>query len=189
MEVAFFGGSFDPPHFGHVLAASYALGRGFQRVLVVPVRAHAFGKRLAAYDHRLEMARAAFAHLPDVVVSDVERALPEPNYTLNTLQALSAAHPDFRFRLVIGSDVLSEAPRWNRFDEVSALAPPFVLNRDGSSGALRFPDVSSTEVRRQLRSHEDRTPFGEWLEERVPIAVLTYASVHGLYGVRDVASD
>jgi len=64
-----FGGSFDPPHVAHVLAASYALAVGnFERLLAVPVYRHAFDKKLASFEHRVAMCELAFAELPRVEV-------------------------------------------------------------------------------------------------------------------------
>lgn len=182
-EVAFFGGSFDPPHFGHVLAAAYARGVGFGRVLVVPVRSHAFGKQLAAFEHRVAMARLAFAHIDQVEVSEIEAELPEPNFTLNTLVALTERHPDWQMRLMIGTDVLHDASKWNRFDEVRKLAPPFVLGRPGAECEgvqLEFPAVSSTEVRRALANRNEEASRS-LLASRVPKAVVAYIEREGLY--------
>jgi nicotinate-nucleotide adenylyltransferase len=185
IEVAFFGGSFDPPHFGHLLAAAYARGAGFDRVLVAPVRAHAFGKRLNAFEHRVAMARLAFESIDGVEVSEIEAELPEPNFTLNTLQALASAHPDWRLRLMVGSDVMADASKWNRFDEVRRLAPPFVLGRAGgpqqAQAGLQLAEVSSTDVRKALGRRHDDESIAEWLGQRVPKPVLGYIEKHGLY--------
>lgn len=183
-RVAFFGGSFDPPHMGHVLAAAYACGVGFERVLVAPVRSHAFGKQLAPFEHRIAMAREAFAQIARVEVSEIEAELPEPNFTLNTLLALTARHPDWQMRLMIGTDVLLDASKWNRFDEVTRLAPLFVLGRQGvaagTGSAFELPEVSSTEVRQALGRRNDLVTRA-WLETRVPEAVLAYIEREGLY--------
>lgn len=184
LQVAFFGGSFDPPHFGHVFAAAYARGAGFERVLVVPVRSHAFGKQLADYEHRVAMTRLAFADIRGVEVSEIEAELPEPNFTLDTLLALTARHPHWQMRLMVGTDVLHEASKWKRFDEVSRLAPPFVLGRKGVLGeedpGLELPLVSSTDVRKALERRGDPAALA-WLERRVPRAVLQYVERERLY--------
>src|SRR5688572_21772618 len=114
MDVAFYGGSFDPPHVAHVLAASYVLATGaFERVLVVPVPAHALDKRLAPFEDRVEMCELALGWLPGVEVSRIEQSLPLPSRTLYTLKALKSAHPDWSLRLVIGADVLLETQKWH----------------------------------------------------------------------------
>jgi nicotinate-nucleotide adenylyltransferase len=183
-SVAFFGGSFDPPHFGHVLAATLAIGQGFDRLLIVPVRAHAFGKRLSAFEHRVAMARLAFAPLPAAEVSEIERELPAPSFTLNTLRAIVHQNPSWQLRLLIGSDVLSDIPRWSGFEEVQRLAPPWVFARKGFPNPNSGPelvDISSTCVRSALaRRRADPTSQG-WLETRVPRAVIDYIERQGLY--------
>src|SRR6476660_232974 len=113
MNVALFGGSFDPPHVGHVLAVSYALSTGpFDGLLVVPVLAHAFGKHLAPYEHRVAMTALAMSDLPRATVSTVEETLGAPSRTLRTVQHLKQAHPDWNLRLVVGADVHLERHEW-----------------------------------------------------------------------------
>src|SRR4051812_30483853 len=107
-EVALFGGSFDPPHVGHVLAVSYALSVGFDSVLVVPTFEHAFGKASSPFEHRVAMAQLAFAPLPAAVVSRIEETLPVPSRTLATIECLRARDPDEQLRLLIGADLLLE---------------------------------------------------------------------------------
>jgi len=159
MNVAFFGGSFDPPHVAHVLGAAYLAGAaGFDLVLVVPTCEHAFGKPLSDFDQRVELCRLAFRELLRVQVSDLEGRLPRPTHTLSTLEAIASEHPSWRLRLVVGSDVLAETARWHEYSRVIELAPPFVLGRQGypQPGAPLpvLPDVSSTQIRAMLSSSE-----------------------------------
>jgi nicotinate-nucleotide adenylyltransferase len=179
--VAFFGGSFDPPHVGHVLAAAYARGCAFERVLVVPVGSHAFGKKLAPFHHRIAMARLAFAPLLGVEVSTIESELPEPNFTLDTLRELSRRHPSWQLRLLIGSDVLQDVSKWSRFEQVVALAPPYVLDRAGDGARGMLPDVSSTAVRQALSERAINADARAWLQRSVPRAVLDYVDREKLY--------
>ncbi|HET9955496.1 MAG TPA: nicotinate (nicotinamide) nucleotide adenylyltransferase [Polyangiaceae bacterium] len=185
MRVAVFGGSFDPPHVAHVLLATYALSvGGFDRVLVVPVFAHAFSKSLSPFAQRLRMCQLAFAPLRAVQVSDIEATLPTPSFTLSTLQAIRRELPDASLNLVIGADALSETSKWHAFDEVARIAPPFAVGREGydASGASHFalPRVSSTQVRKLLTS-SDRSAQRAELSELLPRSVLEYIEQHGLY--------
>ncbi len=192
MRVAFFGGSFNPPHVGHVLAASYALSVGFDKVLVVVVSTHAFAKQLASFEHRAEMARLAFSPLKGVEISTIERTLPSPNYTVTTLRALTSAHPSWRFSLLIGSDVLPELDRWHEPDEVRRLAPPFILDRAGHAQLAEnlasppnvLPEVSSSEARDQVAlaaAGTDAARARAWLEQYLPARVLGYIDQQHLY--------
>src|SRR5688572_26324533 len=125
MQVLFFGGSFDPPHVAHVLCVSYALSLGkFERAIVVPVFEHAFGKRLCPFEERSRMCELAFSFIAGVEVSRLEAELQRPNYALHTLERLQGEHPDWRLRLLIGSDVLTDTSKWYRFEDVVRLAPP-----------------------------------------------------------------
>jgi nicotinate-nucleotide adenylyltransferase len=191
MAIGVFGGSFDPPHVAHVLAAAYALSVGdFQRLLVVPVYAHAFDKRLASFEDRVRMCELAFGEMPRIEVSRIESELERPSRTLTTLEALSQAYPGEPLRLVIGSDLLSEAERWHRFDEIKRIAPLFVVGRAGHDPpdrGIELPPVSSTLVRRLLS-----TPGADAeraLEALVPRRVLDYARREGLYAHQSSPAD
>lgn len=185
MDVAVFGGSFDPPHAGHLLALSYLRGvAGFDRVLVVPVFAHAFDKDLAPFEHRMRMCELGFAHLSGVEVSPIEQRLGPPSWTLRTIREIAGSHPEWRLRLAIGADVLAEVHRWHAFDELAALAPTYVLGRHGITDPAAprplLPEVSSTEVRQLLCARHSARSRSE-LELLVPRAVLRYITESNLY--------
>jgi nicotinate-nucleotide adenylyltransferase len=181
VKVALFGGSFNPPHVGHVLAVTYALSVGLvERVLVVPVFEHALGKRLVPFDHRVEMSRRAFGWLPHVEVSTIEERLGAPSRTLRTIEALEAEHDDWQLHLLVGSDITGEIEKWLAFEEIARRAPPIFLQRAGAAtvtgGPALLPAVSSTEV----REHLARAGTSSELERLVPRAVLEYIRERGL---------
>jgi nicotinate-nucleotide adenylyltransferase len=180
-RVAVFGGSFNPPHVAHVLAAVYVLStEPVDEVLVVPVYRHPFAKELAPYEDRLEMCRLAFAWIPRVRISTVERELGGESLTLRTLEHLASSHPEWSMRLLLGADVIGDLSKWHRFDRISQIAPPLFVGRAGvaTEGAPEplLPKISSTEVRDAIGRGE--TPR---VEKLVPHAVLAYAAARGLY--------
>jgi nicotinate-nucleotide adenylyltransferase len=180
-RVAVFGGSFNPPHVAHLLAAVYALSTApIDRVLVIPVFQHPFAKELAPYEDRLAMCRLALGWIPGVSVSTVEQELGGESLTLRTVEHLRAEHPDWSLRLLVGSDVLPDLPKWHRFDRIAALAPPLVLGRSGvisdEAPLPVLPQVSSTEVRDAIATGDL-----DAVRARVPAAVLSYIVEHGLY--------
>lgn len=185
MRIGVYGGSFDPPHVAHVLAAAYALAVGdFDRVLVVPVFAHAFNKALAPFEDRVRLCELAFRHLSRVEVSRVESTLPVPSRTLSTLEAIARENPGAELRLIIGTDILADAAKWHAFDQITRLAPLFVVGRegharDGNSG-FALPPISSTHVRELCAKRDDAIAARE-LAEIVPAAALEYIRQHGLY--------
>ena len=185
MRVALFGGSFNPPHVGHVLAASYVLSvADVDRLLVVPVFAHPFEKPLAPFGDRLAMCRLAMESMPRVEVSPIEQTLAAPSLTLRTVRHLLTENPDWSLRLVVGADLLAEASQWHAFDEVARLAPLLLLGRHGVRGPdgpkALLPDVSSTEVREMLHRRGSPAVDAE-LVTVVPNAVLRYIDDRGLY--------
>lgn len=174
------GGSFDPPHSGHVLLAAYALSVApIDGLLVVPTFEHAFGKPLTPFEHRVQMCQLAFGFMKGVEVSRIEEELGGPSYTVHTLEALSGECPERGLRLIVGADILDEAHRWKDFERVRELAPLFVVDRAGFSrsrgeDALELPRVSSTLVRDRLRAGSAATGL-------VPRAVESYCHAHALY--------
>jgi nicotinate-nucleotide adenylyltransferase len=137
------------------------------------------------------MARLALGWIPRVVVSGVEEELGGESLTLRTVEHLAATHPDWSLRLLVGSDVLADLPKWHRWDRIAELAPPLVLGRAGALAARAdvtwvgaggppeeaiLPRVSSTEIRAAL--------VGKKLEAAralVPAAVLDHIQARGLY--------
>jgi nicotinate-nucleotide adenylyltransferase len=192
ITVGLFGGSFNPPHVGHVLSIAYALSAGLvERVVAVPVFAHALGKSLAPFPERLAMARLAFEWIPGVEVSDLEQELGSPSRTLRTIEALSSRHADWQLRLIVGSDILGELHQWHAYAQIERLAPPLILPRPGApdpagtAGAARIlPDVSSTEVRAYLgAAAQGDADADARLRQVVPASVLEFIRRQGLYGV------
>jgi nicotinate-nucleotide adenylyltransferase len=161
MRFGIFGGTFDPPHLGHAMACLWALETGeVDRVLMIPTARHAFGKQPAAgFDHRLAMCRLAARHLGEhVEISDIEGRREGVSYMVDTLRALAADRPGATFRLLVGTDIVGDVPKWRESAEILRLAPLLVLPRllpgdrpEARPGAL--PAVSSTVVRAALRGH------------------------------------
>lgn len=179
--LAVLGGSFDPPHLGHVLMPTYVLARGLAaRVLVAPCWSHPFAKRMTPFLDRLAWTRLAMAvHGDRVEVSDIEQRLAEarpkdaPSYTVELLRAVQAEHPDHRVRLVIGSDISdAELRKWHDHAALLAEFPPIVVPRMGYADpkSCALPEISSTAVRSWLLS--DSPAAHASLEAAVPAAVL-----------------
>ncbi|MCA9648338.1 MAG: DUF2520 domain-containing protein [Myxococcales bacterium] len=173
-----FGGTFDPPHLGHAMVPAYLRLRGLaDRVLVVPCADHPLGKAMAPFAERLALTRAAMAPLGEAVeVSDLEERLVRerggPSYTLRMLEAAAEEHPGFALRLVVGTDILDELPRWHRWDEIERRFAPIVVPRAGHAPpeVCALPEVSSTRIRGWLR--EGGAAAEEGLRANVPASVL-----------------
>lgn len=185
VELVIYGGSFDPPHMAHVLALCAARAMlGEAELLVVPSFQHPFGKQLAPYETRLELCELAFGWIAGARVSRIESELAKTGVEVRTahvLHALRMQHPARRMRLLVGADILHDAPKWHRWDEVCALAPPLVLGRHGhehpDAPPATLPDISSREVRARLG--QGAAIPEEWL----PFGVLARIVALQLYGV------
>lgn len=179
-RVALYGGSFDPPHLGHVLSVSWALALAdIEEVWVIPTWQHAFDKKHSApFEARVAMCELAFAQFDHARVSTIEQTLGGVSRTLDTIDALQSSNPTTQFRLLVGSDVLPETPKWHRWDDIVAKAPPIVVARDGypapTDRAVSIPNVSSTDARESLRVGD---PVDGW----IPRAVVAYIEAHSLY--------
>lgn len=195
------GGSFDPPHLGHLHAARRAR-EAFEldHVLFVPAARppHKPDRILAEGAQRLLMLRLLLAGEPGVSAWDVELARSGPSYTVDTLRALRALVPA-RLFLILGEDNLEGFPGWRSAEEIVALAQPVVVHRSGSElarwleradvralpeavrvrlaigrlGTATF-DVSSTELRAALAR-------GEIPTEVFPPALADHLRASGLY--------
>ncbi|MFH1437580.1 MAG: nicotinate (nicotinamide) nucleotide adenylyltransferase [Pseudomonadota bacterium] len=180
---AVFGGSFDPPHAGHlqVMTAAMSLNRA-QEIIVVPAARHPFGKAEASYGDRLEMCRRMVRVFPGgrAIVSDIEMRLSLSGRTLDTIEALMAELPERKLSLLIGADILQERDKWYRFDAIEKLVPLIVIGRNGGEGAGYYDvlpavsELSSTEARERLKRGEDCSVI-------IPAPVLDYIKERGLY--------
>jgi nicotinate-nucleotide adenylyltransferase len=179
--VALLGGSFNPPHVAHLMAAYWTLAtQGVREVWLLPSYRHPFGKALAPFEDRVRMCELAARALRGVAVCTAERDLrddPHVGKTARTLEHLVAKHPDVDFALVVGADILPDTGKWWRWERVQELARVIVVGREGYPpvhGAPSLPAVSSTEIRARLARGDDVAGL-------VPALVVAYAAERGLY--------
>ena len=181
--LAFFGGSFNPPHVAHQMVCLYVLEtQPVDEVRVVPCHRHPFDKSLAPFADRLEMCRRAMAPLGGRARgSEIEAELGgESSRTLVTLEALAAREPGTAWRLIIGADILPEREKWHRWGDIERLAPPIVVGRQGYPAPpelgplVEVSAISSTEIRA-------RVARGEGIDAFVPRQVVAWIRERGLY--------
>lgn len=179
MNVALFGGSFNPPHLGHALVCAHVLStEPVEELWMMPSAVHPFGKALAPFEDRAAMCRlVADAFGGRVRVTDVEQRLGGEGRTVDTLEHLARTQPEHRFSLVMGADLVAERAAWKSWERIAELARIVPVGRAGhgsDGGALELPAVSSTEVRERLAR-------GESCVQLVPRRVLAYIAARGLY--------
>ncbi len=174
------GGSFNPPHIGHVLLPTYVLSRGLaQRVLVAPCFVHPFAKHLTDFDTRLAMTQRAMSiHGSAVEVSTIERDIAGhhngPSYTIDMLDALAKRYPRWSPRPIMGTDITAkgELKKWRGYERLMRDYPPIVVPRAGYAerSMCALPEVSSTDIRRWVAAIK-RGSQDEKMRERLAAAV------------------
>jgi len=181
VQVALFGGSFNPPHIAHQMVALYVLEtKRVDQLWFVPAYRHAFDKPLAPFENRLRMAEIASKGVgPRCRVTEIERVIGGQSRTINTVRRLQKLHPKDTFSVVMGSDLVAEVPTWHKSEELQKAVEFIVVGRRAAPGAAQYsavtmPEVNSTEIRRLLRAQKS-------VEGLVPRAVLDYIYRHGLY--------
>ena len=192
-RIGLFGGTFDPPHIGHLALAEWAREQlRLDRVLFVPAGTppHKRGRRLSGPAARVAMTRLAVRGHPDFRVSTLEVRRRGPSFTVDTLRALRAAHPGARLYLLMGEDSLDDFRTWHEPGAIAALATLAVARRPGRRGAGRRAagrrragvvwldnpgfDLSSSAIRARARS-------GRSVRVLVPDAVAAYIGRHRIY--------
>ena len=188
MRIGIFGGTFDPPHVGHLLAASDAYeALGLDRVVFVPAAGQPLKSAIVASPaDRLAMARLLVADDPRFAVDPVEIERGGLSFTVDTLRALHErwkADRALALVLLLGADAAATLPQWREPAAVAALAEIVVLNRTGGGETAavfgrsidtRRVDVSSTEIR-------TRVAAGQSVRGFVPEPVAAYIEGRRLY--------
>ena len=180
MEIALFGGSFDPPHLGHVLAATYVVAtEPIDELWLVPVFEHPLGKKpREPFEHRARLCEEAVRDLARARVSRLEGELIGEGRTVDLLECLHEAYPGDRWTLILGTDLTAERPQWKRFERIAELARIVTLPRRGFDAQSLLPEISSTQVRALLASGSPEAG------RLVPRQVLEAIRAAGTYGTK-----
>ena len=166
-SIAVFGGSFDPVHNGHLMIARSALAElELDRLIVMPAAQSPFkpDQTLAPAAARMEMLRAAFSGEPEIEISSWELDRGGVSYSIETLRALAAEHPEAQLFYLIGADHVATLPQWREADALAAAATFVVVPRPGAPEEA-FPQpfsgrylqgkpmaISASEIRERLRA-------------------------------------
>lgn len=199
MRIGIFGGTFDPPHLGHlILAERCREAASLDEVWFLPSfrPPHKQGEPLTRFESRCEMVALATVGQPSFRVVKLESELPPPSYTAETLRVLIERHASDQFKLILGGDSLHDFPGWHRPDLIVARAGLIAVPRPGvavvsaaelaakigvSESAVELlivdsplVDLSSTDIRRRVAA-------GKTIRYLVPRAVEEYVREKRLY--------
>lgn len=188
-RIGVFGGTFDPPHVGHLVAAVDArqvldLDVVLLMVANVPWQ-KAASRNISGAEDRLAMTRAAVSDTEGIEVSDLEVRRGGPSFTADTLVELRRGEPEAELFVILGNDAAAGFATWERHEEVAAAAHLVVVDRPGSptpaDGPYRWTrvdipelEVSSTEIRQRVAT-------GRSIRYLVPDGVAPVVAERGLY--------
>lgn len=192
LRLGVLGGTFDPPHIGHLLAARHVQeALSLDEVLLVVANEpwQKVGSRvITPARDRLAMVEAAVDGRRSISASGIEIDRGGPSYSIDTLGQLRRTHPDAELFLIVGSDAASGLHTWERSEELPGLATLVIVEREGTATAQIPPgwsietvaiprvDISSSDLR-------SRVATGRSLEWMVPDAVVDVISSRRLYGL------
>lgn len=190
MTLGFFGGSFDPPHLGHLILARDAYEQlGLEKIYLIPAAQSPLRDRphAASFADRLEMCRALTRGRAWLDVLDIEGKMPTPSYTINTARALVEHFPGAARIWLLGADQWDNLPKWKDYTELSRLLKFAVAARPGwkipfmpdprpeaSLLRARHIEISSTDIRERLYC---KLP----IDHLAPGPVNDYILAHSLY--------
>jgi nicotinate-nucleotide adenylyltransferase len=196
-KIGIFGGTFDPPHIGHLILAGEAAAQfHLDRLLWVltPDPPHKLENPITPLTHRLPMLQVMIQHNPAFELSRIEIDRPGPHYTIDTVRSLADQYPNAELYLLIGGDSLRDLPTWRlNTDLVAAVSKIGVMRRPGDfddltaietqipgvTAKIQFIDallqpISSSELRRRISADEMYRYY-------VPSGVYEYITTHHLY--------
>jgi nicotinate-nucleotide adenylyltransferase len=175
-RVGLFGGTFDPPHIGHMVVAQDVFERlALDLLVVMPAARPPHREAVLGPETRLEFVRTMCAGDERLEVSDIEVRRAGPSYTVDTLRELHAALDPAELFLVIGSDQLRAFHTWRDPDEILRLATLAVMKRAGDDGAdpggIPFVPVEVTRVDTSSTLVRERLEQGRSIRYLVPESI------------------
>ena len=186
MHIGILGGSFNPPHLGHVLVAQQILDfTDIEKIWLLPAYNHTFGKTLLDIKHRLAMTKMLVGKQIEISTLEIDHKLD--GNTINLVPILEKQYPEIKFTFIIGSDQLPTFHKWGSWQELLQKLPFLVFLRAGypakplykgmqdiDNPLLITTNISSSLVRERLKK-------GFSINHLVPPLVEAYINKHGLY--------
>ncbi|RDI44038.1 nicotinate-nucleotide adenylyltransferase [Falsibacillus pallidus] len=185
-RVGLLGGTFNPPHLGHLIIANeiiHALSLDEIRFMPNQEPPHKNPSPSITSQHRVEMLELAIKDVPSFKVEKIELERKGKSYTYETIQYLKKREPETDFYFIIGADMIEYLPKWHKIDELTQMIQFVGVNRPRYSQLSEYPvllvetpdvDISSTMIRTRLRE-------GKSVRFLVPDDVIKYMEDQRLY--------
>ena len=182
-KVGILGGTFDPPHYGHLLIANEVHSAlQLDEIWFMPNHEPPHKKKPESVmdEDRLKMLKLAIAGNPDFTIQPIELKREGPSYTVDTMKMLKTEYADHQFFFIIGADMIEYLPKWHKIDELVHLVQFVGVERTSYSHQTDYPvlyvdvpaiDVSSSMIRDRLKSEKTvryllPDPVIEYIEEK-----------------------
>jgi nicotinate-nucleotide adenylyltransferase len=193
MKIGIFGGTFNPPHYGHLIVAEFIREEvGLDKIIFIPCsipphkQNNEYLSQIASPEHRFEMVKLAITGNKFFEVSDIEINRGGVSYTIDTVNYFVSNFPEEKFYLLIGADQFAEFHTWRKPDEIVQKVNLIVFNRPGFvipktefskfATFITIPniEISASTIRKRIR-------HGKSIKYLVPPAVEEYIFVNKLY--------
>ncbi len=205
MNLAMFGGSFNPVHNGHVeLTKSMISHFNLDRVFIIPTNITPLKDNsvMVSAFHRFEMCKLAFSGISQVEVSDREILREGKSYTVDTLSELKSEFSKAKIHLIVGADAFIQLPQWYKASEIFSLAKIITIARnntyaehlnevgesykkiyDADYAVIKNPvtNISSTEIRERIFNHNS-------VKGLIPDSVYNFIKENEIYGYKNQSS-
>lgn len=199
MRIGIFGGSFDPPHFGHLILAEQCREQAeLDQVWFVPAARppHKLGSPPSDMRHRVSMLQSVLTGKPGYRVDSLEADRPGPSYTADTLDELHRRHPGYEWHYLLGGDSVPDLPTWHEPARIVAVAGLIVMQRHGTTvpsadavaksigvplSQLRMHIIDVPLIELASRDIRRRVAEGRSIRFMVPESVEDYIKQHQLY--------
>ncbi|WHX99388.1 nicotinate-nucleotide adenylyltransferase [Neobacillus sp. DY30] len=186
-KVGILGGTFDPPHYGHLLIANEVLTKlNLDEIWFMPNQEPPHKKKSESVENieRLQMLELSIKGNPSFNIEKIELERSGPSFTVDTMKILNEQYPNHEFFFIIGADMIEYLPKWHRVDELMKLVKFVGVERPDYSIATKYPiiyvdvpafDVSSSMIR-------DRVQQGMTVRYLLPDSVIDFIRENHLYG-------
>jgi nicotinate-nucleotide adenylyltransferase len=188
-KIGLFGGSFDPIHLGHLIAAQEVINSKIvEEVWFIPCYKNAFKeKSFASINHRMKLLKIALKGFKKFKALNIEAIKKTTNYTINTIKELKKKFPEKKFYWIIGSNLIKEFPKWKNAEqilkEVKIIIVPMENFKAKNLGMLKKALIVNPSIKTNISSTiiRERLKKGECVEAIIPLNVLNYIKKNQLY--------
>jgi nicotinate-nucleotide adenylyltransferase len=186
-KIGVFGGTFDPPHYGHLLMANEVLhALRLSEIWFMPnhIPPHKQHEQVTNSEDRLHMLKLAIADHPHFKIETIELQRGGPSYTYDTMRQLKAIYPNNEFYFIIGADMVEYLPNWYYIDRLVQLVTFVGVKRPGFSLETSYPliEVEIPEFAVSSSLIRERVKQGKSIRYLVPERVRLYIEEKKLYG-------